>query len=283
VSTTRNSTVRRSVRERGVYLGKALARRLLWGPSDLLHRLRGDDLPPRGLSFVGRGDFEAVGREFAGFFRELGGLRPDDRVLDMGCGIGRMAIPLTAYLEGGSYAGFDVGRAMIRWCRRHITPEHRGFQFSWAPVYNGKYNPFGTLSATEFRFPYESSSFDFAFATSLFTHLLRDDMRHYVAESARVLKPGGTCFFTFFLLTPDAEREVAGGRALPFVYPIEGGGSILDPREPELGVAYPLDEVRAVLAEAGLELSEPVRHGLWANAPGGLTLQDIVVARRSGN
>jgi hypothetical protein len=67
------------------------------------------------------------------------------------------------------------------------------------------------------------------------------------------------------------------------VYPIEGGGSILDPREPELGVAYPLDEVRAVLAEAGLELSEPVRHGLWANAPGGLTLQDIVVARRSGN
>jgi SAM-dependent methyltransferase len=282
VSTTRNSTVRRSARERGVYLAKALGRRVIWAPSDIAHRLRGDRLPPRGLSFVGRGDFEAVGNEFAGFFRELGGLAPADRVLDMGCGIGRMALPLTGYLDRGSYAGFDVGRAMIRWCRRHITPEHRDFEFTWAPVYNGKYNPFGTISATEFRFPYESSSFDFAFATSLFTHLLRADMRHYVAESARVLKPGGTCFFTFFLLTPDAEREVAAGRAMPFVHPIEGGGSILDPREPELGVAHRLEEVRAVLVEAGLELSEPVHPGLWANAPGGLTLQDIVVARRSG-
>jgi SAM-dependent methyltransferase len=281
VSTTRNSTVRRSVRERAVYLGKALARRVFWAPSDLSHRLRGDRLPPRGLSFVGHGDFEAVGREFAGYFRDLGGLAPGDRVLDMGCGIGRMAIPLTEYLEDGSYAGFDVGRAMIRWCRRHITPAHREFEFSWAPVYNGKYNPFGTLSAAEYRFPYESATFDFAFATSLFTHLLREDARHYVTESARVLKPGGTCFFTFFLLTPEAKREVAAGRAMPFAHPVEGGGSILDPREPELGVAYPLEDVRGMLAEAGLELSEPVHPGLWANAPDGVTLQDIVIARRS--
>jgi SAM-dependent methyltransferase len=237
-------------------------------------------MPPRGLSFVGHGDFAQVGHEFAGFFKELGGLRPGDRVLDLGCGIGRMALPLTGYLEDGSYAGFDVGRAMIRWCRRHITPRHPNFEFSWAPVYNGKYNPFGTISASEFRFPYEDSSFDFAFATSLFTHLLDDDMRHYVAETSRVLKPGGTCFFTFFLLTPEAEREIAEGRAMPFVHPVDGG-AVVDPREPELGVAYPLEEVRSVLADAGLELREPVHAGLWANAPGGLTLQDVVIARRA--
>jgi SAM-dependent methyltransferase len=147
-------------------------------------------------------------------------------------------------------------------------------------VYNGKYNPFGTISASEFRFPYEDSSFDFAFATSLFTHLLDDDMRHYVAETSRVLKPGGTCFFTFFLLTPEAEREIAEGRAMPFVHPVDGG-AVVDPREPELGVAYPLEEVRSVLADAGLELREPVHAGLWANAPGGLTLQDVVIARRA--
>ena len=208
-------------------------------------------MPPRGLSFVGHGDFAQTGLEFAGYFRELGGMQPEDRVLDLGCGIGRMAIPLTDYLEGGSYAGFDVGRAMIRWCRRHITPGHPDFEFTWAPVYNGKYNPFGTISASEFRFPYEDSSFDFALATSLFTHLLPDDTRHYVAETARVLKPGGTCFFTFFLLTPDARREVADGRAMSFVHPIEGGGAILDPREPELGVAYPLEEVGRSSARRG--------------------------------
>jgi SAM-dependent methyltransferase len=280
VSTTRNSTVRRSVRERAIYVAKALGRRLLWAPSDLIHRLRGDRTPPRGLSFVGRGDFEAVGREFAGFFRELGGLRPQDRVLDMGCGIGRMALPLTEYLEEGSYAGFDVGREMTRWCSRHITPRHPNFEFSWVPVYNGKYNPFGTIPGMEFRFPFESDTFDFAFATSLFTHLMRDDVRHYLAEAARVLKPDATGLFTFFLLTPEAEREIEAGRALPFVHAIEGGERVIDPRRPEEAIAFPKADVLAMLAEAGLAVEEPVHPGLWANAPGGLTLQDIVVARR---
>ena len=48
--------------------------------------------PPRRMSgYVGRGDFRATGEEFLGHFRELGGLRAEDRVLEIGCGIGRMA------------------------------------------------------------------------------------------------------------------------------------------------------------------------------------------------
>ena len=67
---------------------------------------------------------------------------------------------------------------------------------------------------------------------------------------------------------------------MPFVHPVEGG-AIVDPREPELGVAYPLEEVGSALGDVGLELREPVHPGLWANAPGGLTLQDVVIARRA--
>jgi SAM-dependent methyltransferase len=269
------------LREKTVYLGKALGRRAIWGPSDLLHRLRGARTPPRGLSFVGHGDFLAVGDEFAGFFRDLGGLRPDSRVLDLGCGVGRMALPLTEYLKGGSYAGFDVGRAMVRWCQRNITPSHPKFEFSWAPVYNGMYNPFGYLAAAEYRFPGEDSSFDFAFATSLFTHLFRDDVGHYLTETARVLRPGGTALFTFFLLTERSEREIAAGRSrMAFEHPHEGAAAILDPRNPERGVAFRLEDVRAMLAGAGLEPIEPIHFGLWGNASDGLTLQDVVVARR---
>jgi SAM-dependent methyltransferase len=269
-------------RAKAIYLAKALARRLLWAPSDLVSRIRGARTPPRGLSFVGHGDFESVGAEYASFFKELGGLRPEDRVLDMGCGIGRMALPLTEYLDTGSYAGFDVGKAMVRWCRRHITPRHPEFEFTWVPVYNGKYNPFGTISAAEFRFPYDDDSFDFAFATSLFTHLLRDDALHYLGEASRVLKPGGACLLTFFLLTPRAEREVEAGRAMPFVHTLEEGVAIVDRREPELSVAYRVEDLREMLAEVGLVVEEPIHEGLWANAEGGRTLQDIVVARRPG-
>lgn len=268
------------MRAKAIYLLKALGRRIRWGPSDLL-RPRGELVPPRHLSFVGGGDFERTGREFLGYFTELGGLRPGDRVLDVGCGIGRMAVPLTGYLDGGSYAGFDVGREMIGWCRRNITPRHPSFEFSWAPVHNAKYNPFGDLDATEFRFPYEDASFDFAFATSLFTHLRRDELRHYLLETGRVLRPGGRCLLTFFLLTPEAERGVAEGRAmLDMRHPVEGGATT-DPRQPEEAIAFREDLVRELLGEAGLELVEPIHTGVWSGASDGLTLQDIVVGRRT--
>jgi SAM-dependent methyltransferase len=268
------------MRARAIYLLKAVARWVRWAPSDLLRRRDDGLVPPRRLSFVGAGDFEQTGREFLGYFTDLGGLGPGDRVLDIGCGIGRMALPLTRYLDGGSYAGFDVGREMIRWCRRNITRRHPDFEFTWAPVHNSKYNPFGDRPGTEYRFPYEDSSFDFAFATSLFTHLKREETRHYLRETARVLKPGGRCLLTFFLLTPEAEREVAAGTSmLDFSHPVEGGATT-DPRQPEEAIAFRVDEVRALLAEAGLAVREPLHLGVWANAPGALTLQDIVVAQK---
>jgi ubiquinone/menaquinone biosynthesis C-methylase UbiE len=272
------------VRAKALYLAKALARRVLFAPSDLVRRMRRrgtDPVPPRGLSFIGEGDFLATGREFLGHFTDLGGLGPSDRVLDIGCGIGRMAIPLTGYLEAGSYAGFDVGRGMIRWCRRNITPRHPEFEFEWAPVQNAKYNPFGTLSASEFRFPHPDSSFDFVFATSLFTHLVAEEVSHYLGETARVLKPGGTCLLTFFLLTPRSEAEIAAARAaLAFTHPVEGGATT-DPARPEEAIAFRVDEIRAMLAGAGLAVVEPIHSGSWANEPGAASYQDIVVARRA--
>jgi SAM-dependent methyltransferase len=272
------------VRDRAIYLLKAAGRRAFWAPYDLLHRRerRSRLLPPRGLSFVGGGDFEQTGREFLGHFAELGGLRPGDDVLDVGCGIGRMAIPLTGYLRGGSYAGFDVGREMIRWCQRNVTTRHPEFEFSWAPVYNRKYNPFGDVSAAGFRFHYPDSSFDFAFATSLFTHLVHDEAEHYLGEIARVLRPGGTCFLTFFLLSAEAEREMAAGRAaFRFEHEIDGAATT-DPRLPEEAVAYRVEEARAMLERAGLAVREPIHSGGWANAPGAPTLQDVIVAERPG-
>jgi hypothetical protein len=54
---------------------------------------RSDPLtPPRQLAYyVGKGDFRATGEEFRGHFRDLADLQAEDRVLDIGCGIGRMA------------------------------------------------------------------------------------------------------------------------------------------------------------------------------------------------
>lgn len=135
---------------------------------------RRDDLtPPQRTLFVGGyADFKGVGEEFLRYFVELGGLKPHERVLDVGCGIGRMAVPLTTYLDkNGSYEGFDIVADGIHWCRKKITPKYPHFRFHLADVFNEKYNPHGRYRASEYHFPYERESFDFVFLTSVFTHI----------------------------------------------------------------------------------------------------------------
>lgn len=62
-------------------------------------------LPRRTFVLVGHGDFKKTGEEFLGYFTNCG-LQPEHNVLDIGCGIGRMAIPLTRFLKG-RYEGFE--------------------------------------------------------------------------------------------------------------------------------------------------------------------------------
>ncbi len=57
--------------------------------------------PPGWRNFVGGGDFKVIGNEFFRYFVEIGGLKPHEKVLEVGCGIGRMAVPLMGYLKKG--------------------------------------------------------------------------------------------------------------------------------------------------------------------------------------
>src|ERR1700724_585045 len=51
-------------------------------------------VPPRYLDFAGNLRYIEAGQQHLKYFRELCGLQPHHRVLDIGCGIGRMAVAL---------------------------------------------------------------------------------------------------------------------------------------------------------------------------------------------
>lgn len=148
--------------------------------SDFADRLRGrqDDLmPPRKMIHNIGGSFADVGNTFLRYFIELGGLQPSDKVLDVGCGVGRMAVPLTRYLANpGSYEGFDIDAKEIEWCTRHITSRYPNFRFRTADIQSRRYNPKGAYTAAEYKFPFPDGSFDFLFMTSVFTHILQPGM-----------------------------------------------------------------------------------------------------------
>jgi SAM-dependent methyltransferase len=125
-------------------------------------------------------------------------------LLDIGCGCGRTARFLLTRPDI-RYNGFDVARPAIEWCELELAPLSAGrFEFHYLDVYSAHYNARGTLRGDEVRFPAQDESMDVAFAASLFTHLLEPDARHYLAESARTLKPGG-------LLVASIHDEVPAG------------------------------------------------------------------------
>lgn len=239
---------------------------------------------PRPLHYmpgIGKGEFERIGREFVQHFIRVGGLAPSDRILDLGCGLGRMVEPLAEYLDQrGSYEGFDVVRDIIRWNRRNLTCFDPRFEFRFVDVYNSSYNPHGRIQPERFRFPYPDGEFDFVFATSVFTHLLEGSVSRYLAECSRVLGPGGRLFATFFLLDETSLKLIEGGESdIDFKHPWELG-LLMSEEKPEDAVAYRVEWVLGRMAELDLAVRMPPAYGFWSGRQGGLDYQDILVAEK---
>lgn len=230
-------------------------------------------VPPRRLQFVGPGDFAATGDEFLGHLVALAGLDPDERVLDVGCGIGRIARPLAGYLTStGAYDGFDVNRDGIAWCERRYR-HLANFRFAHVDLANRRYNPDGHEDAAGFRFPYDDDRFDVAVLTSVLTHLVADEALHYLAETRRVLAPGGRMLATFLVLD-----ERARDRAAIKLGAVRDAMALADEALPEEAVAYEEQWVLAALRAAGLDF-EALHPGTWTGAEQGTSFQDVVIAR----
>ncbi len=270
---------------------KPTARRIYHLPTDVLDSVLGrrDPMtPPKGRIFFGGGDFNKIGEEYFRYFVNLGGLKPHERVLDVGCGIGRMAVPLTRYLNAQedsaqgsaqtSYEGVDVFSEGIRWCRENITPRYPNFRFRVADIKNKEYNPSGRFAASEYTFPYENASFDFVLLTSVFTHLLPDELENYLSEIRRVLAPNGRCLASFFLINDESLGAIRSGiSTINFGHDF-GGYRAKDADTPEAAIAYPEDYVRSLYTERGLSIAEPIHYGAWPGRNDFLSYQDVVVA-----
>jgi SAM-dependent methyltransferase len=248
----------------------------------------GPFLDPRLFTFAGERNVEG--------FRDLAGLATDAKFLDIGCGCGRVASALTRYLGPNSqYSGFDASPKPVEWCQAQITPRFPNFRFQVTDTLSERYNPSGVASASKLVFPYQDNTFDFAFAGSVYTHMLPEEVPNFFAETARVLKPGGTMFSTFTFLNETTLPAVLKGSTTPKLIHKFGEFQVRTLEDPAHFIAQPEGWVRQRLSEAGLKVVEPIRYGTWAVAteeslalekyrlggsPSQRASQDAVIARK---
>lgn len=121
-----------------------------------------------------------------------------DAVFDFGCGCGRQARQLLQQTaRPRRYVGIDVHKGLIDWCGRNLTPVDAAFRFVHHDVYSPLYAPGNRLQLAE-PFPVEDAAFSLFIATSVFTHLAKDQAAYYLSETARVLAPHGIAYTSWF-------------------------------------------------------------------------------------
>ena len=123
----------------------------------------------------GRRDVEALERILGAAGGSLEACR---RILDLGCGAGRMLRWLAELAGAREVWGTDVSGSHVLWCQQHLSPPFR----------------FATTTSCP-HLPFEDGYFDLVYAGSVFTHIV-DLAEAWLLEIRRVLRPGGLAYLT---------------------------------------------------------------------------------------
>ncbi len=110
-------------------------------------------------------------------------LGPDDRVLEIGCGVARIGVPLADKV--GFWQGCDISQNMVEVAKQRL---------------NGKANV-GVDVLHGPKLPFPDASFDAVYSIAVFIHMDKEDFFLYLREIERVIKPGGRVFFDHWNLT----------------------------------------------------------------------------------
>ena len=123
-------------------------------------------------------------------FLQSQGLRPEDVLLDIGCGSLRLGVRAVEFLETGNYWGTDLNSALL----------DAGYDKEIVPAGLSAKLPRAQLVVDEdFSFAGIPVAVDFAMAQSVFTHLPLNHMRLCLSNLARHVTSACTFFFTVFV------------------------------------------------------------------------------------
>jgi ubiquinone/menaquinone biosynthesis C-methylase UbiE len=162
-------------------------------------------------------------------------VKPGDKVLDFGCGNGRLA----GFLENGykEFVGVDISEELINIAKQK---------------YSNEKNRFVKLSSDFSELPFKDNHFDVVFSIAVFHHFPSEEYSLRIAkELHRVLKPGGKIVVTvwnlwqkrFSRLSLKKDRSDWGGLYIPF----KAGDKVFE----RYHHPFKIEELKSLFEEAG--------------------------------
>jgi len=141
---------------------------------------------------------------YLGFFKE------NSRILDLGCGNGRMGIFFSEM--NVKYYGIDPMQSCIQFCKNTFKKfPHLNFQH--LDVVNECSNPGGKIDPKDMKLPFPDGYFTDIIVYSVFTHLQTLNVaQHYMAEIKRVLN--GNLFCSWYRSPPNPGEDTYVGRTV---------------------------------------------------------------------
>jgi len=208
------------------------------------------------------------------------GLEPGQAIIDIGSGLGRLAVPLTQYLTSGRYVGIDINLAGISWCHENIQKVYENFEFILIDAFNNHYRnraEYGQSPMEKVLIPKQkAASFDMACAFSLFTHLTQTETIAYIKQIGHLLKPGGKFVSSWFFLDEHSIEAVENGSTRWKFKLARGGPDYFlseDSRVYSQAIGYNFEFVIDLAKANGLFLNSPPTRGQWRAGKDG---QDLV-------
>lgn len=179
------------------------------------------------------------------------GYSPGAKMVDIGSGLGRLALGMIWEFGDVPYLGLEVNPEFTSWCQRYISTDHPSYRFVRLDVENERYNPGGTVRSGQITLPVADADLDIVYMWGVFTNMGPEHVVAYASEIGRMLAPSGRAFLTAWV-----EPDVADVSFNPEGYgPYEHDGS------PLLVVRYSKKFLDTAFERAGLIVEEFRHHG----------------------